>query len=109
MHFAKIVRKKGGDHIFVNLHWADVAAIVGIIGGVSTAVGFIFKTAIKGSLYPISSRMDSLIDSLDRLNNTFDNQEIRIDAIDERLDDPARILAHHDEKLTNLSKEVFRN
>ena len=50
----------------------DIAAIVAIIGGVSTAVGFIFKTAIKGSLYPISSRMDSLIDSLDRLNQTFD-------------------------------------
>ena len=90
------------------MHWADIAAIIGIIGGVSTAVGFIFKTAIKGSLYPISSRMDSLIDSLDRLNKTFDKQEIRIDAIDGRLDDHDRILAHHDEKLINLSKEVFK-
>ena len=90
------------------MHWADVAAIVGIIGGVSTAVGFIFKTAIKGSLYPISSRMDSLIDSLDRLNKTFDKQEIRINAIDKRLDGHDRILERHDEKLTNLSKEVFK-
>jgi hypothetical protein len=91
------------------LHWADVAAIVGIIGGVSTAVGFIFKTAIKGSLYPISSRMDSLIDSLDRLNKTFDKQEIRINAIDERLDKHDRKLERHDEKLINLSKEVFKH
>lgn len=91
------------------MHWADVAAIVGIIGGVSTAVGFIFKTAIKGSLYPISSRMDSLIDSLDRLNKTFDKQEIRINAIDERLDKHDRKLERHDEKLINLSKEVFKH
>lgn len=91
------------------MHWADIAAIVGIIGGVSTAVGFIFKTAIKGSLYPISSRMDSLIDSLDRLNKTFDKQEIRINAIDKRLDDHDRILERHDEKLINLSKEVFKH
>lgn len=91
------------------MHWADIAAIVGIIGGVSTAVGFIFKTAIKGSLYPISSRMDSLIDSLDRLNKTFDKQEIRIDAIDKHLDDHDRILERHDEKLINLSKEVFKH
>ena len=91
------------------MHWGDVAAIVGIIGGVSTAVGFIFKTAIKGSLYPISSRMDSLIDSLDRLNKTFDKQEIRIDAIDKHLDDHDRILERHDEKLINLSKEVFKH
>lgn len=28
--------RKGGDHIFVNLHWADIATIVGIIGTVST-------------------------------------------------------------------------
>lgn len=95
--------------IFVNLHWGDVAAIVGIIGGVSTAVGFIFKTAIKGSLYPISSRMDSLIDSLDRLNKTFDKQEIRINTIDEHLDKHDRILERHDEKLINLSKEVFKH
>jgi hypothetical protein len=91
------------------LHWADIAAIVGIIGGVSTAVGFIFKTAIKGSLYPISSRMDSLIDSLDRLNKTFDKQEVRINAIDKRLDGHDRILERHDEKLINLSKEVFKH
>ena len=91
------------------MHWGDVAAIVGIIGGVSTAVGFIFKTAIKGSLYPISSRMDSLIDSLDRLNKTFDKQEIRINAIDKRLDGYDRILERHDEKLINLSKEVFKH
>ncbi|KAA8442636.1 hypothetical protein FKV75_00380 [Weissella paramesenteroides] len=91
------------------MHWADIAAIVGIIGGVSTAVGFIFKTAIKGSLYPISSRMDSLIDSLDRLNKTFDKQEIRINAIDERLDKHDRKLERHDEKLINLSKEVFKH
>lgn len=91
------------------MHWADIAAIVGIIGGVATAVGFVFKTAIKSSLYPVSSRMDSLIDSLDRLNKTFDKQEIRIDAIDVRLDDHDRILAHHDEKLINISKEVFKH
>lgn len=91
------------------MHWADIAAIVAIIGGVSTAVGFIFKTAIKGSLYPISSRMDSLIDSLDRLNKTFDKQEIRINAIDKRLDGHDRILERHDEKLINLSKEVFKH
>lgn len=90
------------------MHWADIAAIVGIIGGVSTAVGFIFKTAIKGSLYPVSSRMDSLIDSLDRLNKTFDKQEIRINDIDKHLDDHDRILERHDEKLINLSKEVFK-
>lgn len=95
--------------IFVNLHWGDVAAIVGIIGGVSTAVGFIFKTAIKGSLYPISSRMDSLINSLDRLNKTFDKQEIRINAIDERLDKHDRKLERYDEKIINLSKEVFKH
>ena len=91
------------------MHWADIAAIVGIIGGVSTAVGFIFKIAIKGSLYPISSRMDSLIDSLDRLNKTFDKQEVRINAIDKRLDGHDRILERHDEKLINLSKEVFKH
>ena len=91
------------------MHWGDIAAIVAIIGGVSTAVGFVFKTAIKGSLYPISSRMDSLIYSLDKLNKTFDKQEIRIDTIDSRLDDHDRILAHHDEKLLNLSKEVFKH
>ena len=90
------------------MHWADIAAIVGVIGGVSTAVGFIFKTAIKGSLYPVSSRMDSLIDSLDRLNKTFDKQEIRINDIDKHLDDHDRILERHDEKLINLSKEVFK-
>lgn len=99
----------GGDYIFVNLHWGDVAAIVTILGTVFGGLGWMFKTAIKGSLYPISSRMDSLIDSLDRLNQTFDKQEIRIDAIDGRLDDHDRILAHHDEKLTNLSKEVFKH
>ena len=91
------------------MHWADIAAIVGIIGGVSAAVGVVFKTAIKSSLYPVSSRMDSLIDSIDRLNKTFDKQEIRIDVIDGRLDDHDRILAHHDEKLINLSKEVFKH
>lgn len=90
------------------MHWGDIAAIVAIIGGVSTAVGFIFKTAIKGSLYPVSSRMDSLIDSLDRLNKTFDKQEIRINDIDKHLDDHDRILERHDEKLINLSKEVFK-
>ena len=91
------------------MRWADIAAIVGIIGGVATAVGFVFKTAIKGSLYPVSSRMDSLIDSLDRLNKTFDKQEIRIDTIDGRLDDHDRMLAHHDEKLANPSKGVFKH
>ena len=53
--------------------------------------------------------MDSLIDSLDRLNQTFDKQEIRINTIDGRLDDHDRILAHHDEKLINISKEVFKH
>ena len=45
METISFLKKQGGDRIFVNLHWADIAAIVGIIGGVSTAVGFIFKTA----------------------------------------------------------------
>lgn len=53
--------------------------------------------------------MDSLIDSLDRLNKTFDKQEIRINAIDKRLDGHDRILERHDEKLINLSKEVFKH
>ncbi|WPQ68590.1 hypothetical protein [Weissella paramesenteroides] len=38
-----------------------------------------------------------------------DKQEIRINAIDERLDKHDRKLERHDEKLINLSKEVFKH
>lgn len=84
-----------------------VGTIVAILATCFSGISHLTNKVIGNSLMPLSNKIENLIQSLNRLNVTFDRQQNKIEQIDRRLDHHDVRLGHHDEKLDVLNREVF--
>lgn len=87
--------------------WTTLAAIVAILATCLSGIGWLVNKVINTSLMPLSNKIENLIESLNRLNATFNKQQIKIDEIDKRLDGHDKMLAHDDERISSLNREVY--
>lgn len=89
--------------------WTTLAAIVAILATCLSGIGWLVNKVINTSLMPLSNKIENLIESLNRLNTTFNQQQTKIEEINKRLDGHDQKLAHDDERISNLNREVYGN
>jgi len=100
-------------HTLLGYSWAEIASIFGIISILFSGIYWLinhgskafnknFNKNINSVLKPFSEQLRALIINIQKLNASFDKQQVNVERLEKRIDEHDRRLDRHHERIKSL-------
>ena len=96
-------------HSFLGYSWAEIASIVAILSVLFSGIYWLINHGskalnknINSVLKPFSEQLRILIVNIQKLNASFDKQQVNVERLEKRVDEQDRRLDRHHERIKIL-------
>lgn len=96
-------------HLFFGYSWSEIASIFGIISILFSGIYWLINHGskalnknINSVLKPFSEQLRALIINIQKLNASFDKQQVNVERLEKRVDEQDRRLDRHHERIKSL-------